>query len=130
MTNGTATQQEAYAYDSLGNRLTKSVGVTSPVITAYVHDAANQLKEIRSGSSCPVRMSANRFCNESAPIFWIFRAFSLQMIFCLSRDAFNFFRFAPNFPSSAPSARIPTGRQLAIPDALCFGPRDLFHLLK
>lgn len=47
VTNGTATQQEDYTYDALGNRLTKQVGTT---VTAYVHDAANQLKEIRSGS--------------------------------------------------------------------------------
>jgi RHS repeat-associated protein len=49
--NGTAAQQQNYSFDPLGNRLTKSLGTTSPTITAYVHDAANQLKEIRSGSA-------------------------------------------------------------------------------
>ena len=49
--NGTATQQENYSYDPLDNRSSKSVGATAPTITAYVYDAANQLKEIHSGSA-------------------------------------------------------------------------------
>jgi RHS repeat-associated protein len=49
--NGTATQQENYSYDPLDNRLSKSVGATAPTITAYVYDAANQLKEIHSGTT-------------------------------------------------------------------------------
>ncbi|MBI3479206.1 MAG: RHS repeat-associated core domain-containing protein, partial [Nitrosomonadales bacterium] len=49
--NGTTTQQENYTFDPLGNRLTKSIGVTTPAVTAYVYDAANQLKEIRSGTT-------------------------------------------------------------------------------
>jgi YD repeat-containing protein len=49
--NGTVTQQEAYSYDPIGERLTKSVGTTSPTVTAYVYDAANQLKEIYAGSA-------------------------------------------------------------------------------
>lgn len=50
VTNGTAAEQEAYAYDPLGNRRTKAVGQTGPVVTAYNHDAANQLMEMRYGS--------------------------------------------------------------------------------
>jgi RHS repeat-associated protein len=49
--NGTATQQENYSYDPLDNRSSKSVGATTPTITAYVYDAANQLKEIHSGTT-------------------------------------------------------------------------------
>lgn len=48
--NGTAAQQENYAYDPLGNRIQKSVGQTSPTVTAYKFDAANQLTEIHAGS--------------------------------------------------------------------------------
>ena len=47
VTNGVPAQQENYAYDSLSNRTSKTVNATTPVITAYVYDAANQLKEIR-----------------------------------------------------------------------------------
>jgi RHS repeat-associated protein len=50
VTNGTAAQQENYAYDPLGNRTTKSVGATSPTVTAYKFDLANQITEIHSGS--------------------------------------------------------------------------------
>ncbi len=49
--NGTATQQENYSYDPIGNRLTKQVNATTPNITAYVYDVANQLKEIHQGSA-------------------------------------------------------------------------------
>ena len=49
--NGTPAQQQNFSFDPIGNRLTKSLGQTSPTITAYVHDAANQLKEIHSGSA-------------------------------------------------------------------------------
>ncbi|HBG05564.1 MAG: hypothetical protein A2075_07590 [Geobacteraceae bacterium GWC2_58_44] len=49
--NGTAPQQENYGYDPLNNRTTKKVNITTPVITAYVYDAANQLKEIRQEST-------------------------------------------------------------------------------
>ncbi len=49
--NGTAAQQENYSYDPLDNRTTKSIGVTTPSITAYVYDNANQLKEIRNGTT-------------------------------------------------------------------------------
>ncbi len=41
VSNGNAAQQGAYSYDPLGNRLTQSVGQTSPSVTAYVYDAAN-----------------------------------------------------------------------------------------
>ncbi|MBI3560644.1 MAG: type IV secretion protein Rhs [Gammaproteobacteria bacterium] len=40
-----------YTYDPLGNRLSKQVNATTPSITAYVYDVANQLKEIRQGSA-------------------------------------------------------------------------------
>ena len=46
VSNGNAATQENYAYDPIGNRLTKQVNATTPSITAYVYDAANQLKEI------------------------------------------------------------------------------------
>jgi RHS repeat-associated protein len=49
--NGTATQQENYTYDPIGNRTSKSLGTITPSITAYVYDSANQLKEIRSGTA-------------------------------------------------------------------------------
>ncbi|KAF0218592.1 MAG: RHS repeat-associated core domain-containing [Geobacteraceae bacterium] len=50
VSNGNAAQQENYGYDPLGNRLTKQVNATTPVVTAYVYDAANQLKEIHQDS--------------------------------------------------------------------------------
>ncbi len=50
VSNGTASQQENYGYDPLNNRTIKQVNATAPVITAYVYDAANQLKEIRQDS--------------------------------------------------------------------------------
>ena len=44
----------------LGNRLSKQVNATTPVITAYVCDAANHLKEIHSGSATgPLLASLN-----------------------------------------------------------------------
>jgi RHS repeat-associated protein len=49
--NGTATQQENYTWDAVNNRLTKSVGQTSPAVLAYKYDAANQLIEIHTGSA-------------------------------------------------------------------------------
>jgi YD repeat-containing protein len=49
--NGTAANQENYSYDPLNNRTAKSVGQSSPAITAYVYDAANQLTQIHSGSA-------------------------------------------------------------------------------
>jgi RHS repeat-associated protein len=49
--NGTAAQQENYAYDPLGNRTTKTVNATTPSVTAYVYDAANQLKEIHQSNA-------------------------------------------------------------------------------
>jgi RHS repeat-associated protein len=48
--NGNAAQQENYSYDTLGNRTTKQVNATTPSITAYVYDAANQLTEIHQDS--------------------------------------------------------------------------------
>ncbi|RTL29129.1 MAG: type IV secretion protein Rhs [Burkholderiales bacterium] len=51
VTNGTDTQQENYTYDALNNRLTKSVGQSSPTVLAYKYDAANQLTEIHTGSA-------------------------------------------------------------------------------
>ncbi|MDX1253449.1 MAG: type IV secretion protein Rhs [Gammaproteobacteria bacterium] len=48
--NGNAAQQEDYSYDPLNNRTRKTVNATTPVITAYTHDAANQLTEVRQGS--------------------------------------------------------------------------------
>jgi RHS repeat-associated protein len=50
VSNGNALQQENYAYDPLGNRTTRQVNATTPVVTAYIYDTANQLKEIRQGS--------------------------------------------------------------------------------
>ncbi len=49
--NGMAAQQENYGYDPLNNRTTKQVNATTPVITAFVYDAANQLKEIRQDNA-------------------------------------------------------------------------------
>jgi RHS repeat-associated protein len=46
--NATSALIEAYSYDALGNRLTKTSG---GAVTAYVYDAANQLVEWRSGTS-------------------------------------------------------------------------------
>jgi len=46
--NGTPAQLETYTYDPLNNRTTKTLG---SVTTAYVHDAANQLQEIRADSA-------------------------------------------------------------------------------
>lgn len=51
VSNGNALQQENYAYDPLGNRTSKQVNATTPVVTAYLYDTANQLKEIRQGSA-------------------------------------------------------------------------------
>jgi len=51
VTNGTPAQQENYQYDPLGNRTQKSVGQVTPTVTAYVLDAANELKEIHGGSA-------------------------------------------------------------------------------
>ncbi len=48
--NGTASQQESYAYDPLGNRTVKSIGNPASTTYAYLYDNANQLKEIHSGS--------------------------------------------------------------------------------
>jgi RHS repeat-associated protein len=48
--NGTSAQQEDYTYDARGNRLTRSVGASSPTVTAFVYDDANELKEIHAGS--------------------------------------------------------------------------------
>ena len=48
--NGTASQQENYAYDPLGNRTVKSIGNPATTTYAYLYDAANQLKEIHSGT--------------------------------------------------------------------------------
>jgi RHS repeat-associated protein len=48
--NGTASQQENYTYDPLGNRTTKSIGNPAATTFAYKYDAANQLTEIHSGS--------------------------------------------------------------------------------
>jgi RHS repeat-associated protein len=49
--NETPSQLQKFTYDFVGNRLTKSVGQSSPTVTAYKYDLANQLTEIRSGSS-------------------------------------------------------------------------------
>jgi RHS repeat-associated protein len=49
--NGNPAQLENYTYDPLGNRLSKSVGATSPSVTAFLYDAANQLYEMHSGSA-------------------------------------------------------------------------------
>ena len=46
--NGTPAQLETYTYDPLNNRTSKTLG---GVTTAYVHDAANQLQEIRADSA-------------------------------------------------------------------------------
>jgi RHS repeat-associated protein len=48
--NGTAAQQQAYTYDPLNNRIQQAVGQTSPVISAYQFDAANELTAVHSGS--------------------------------------------------------------------------------
>jgi RHS repeat-associated protein len=44
-----------YAYDPLGNRITKSDGVST---TAYLYDAANQLTELRQGSPSGASLGA------------------------------------------------------------------------
>jgi len=51
VTNGTSAQQQDYTYDVLGNRLTKSIGQSSPTVTAYVYDAANQLTQMRQNDA-------------------------------------------------------------------------------
>ncbi|MCC6473023.1 MAG: RHS repeat-associated core domain-containing protein [Burkholderiales bacterium] len=48
VTNGTSAQAEHYAYDWLGNRLTRSVG--GSVLANYHHDAANQLVNVKNSS--------------------------------------------------------------------------------
>ena len=50
VTNGTAAQQQNFTYDPLSNRIQLSVGQTSPAVTAYGFDAANELTSIHSGS--------------------------------------------------------------------------------
>ena len=64
--NGNVAQQENYAYDPLGNRTTKTVNATTPSVTAYVYDAANQLKEIhRRHGSGPLLVSLGYDANGS-----------------------------------------------------------------
>ena len=46
--NGIPAELERFAYDPLGNRISRQVGSTTPLV--YRHDAANQLTELRSGS--------------------------------------------------------------------------------
>src|SRR5205085_12005717 len=51
VSNGTPAQQENYSYDWLDNRLSRSVGTTSPALTTYLYDAANRLAEIHAGAA-------------------------------------------------------------------------------
>ena len=58
VSNGSATQQENYAYDSLGNRTGRTINATSPSTLAYVYDQANQLKEIHQTNAAGSLLSA------------------------------------------------------------------------
>lgn len=51
VSNGTAAQQEDYSYDPLNNRTLESIGNPVASTQAYVYDAANELKEIHSGTT-------------------------------------------------------------------------------
>ena len=46
-----ATKDEAYTYDPLNNLKTRAIGTPVTATTAFVHDAANQLLEGRSGTT-------------------------------------------------------------------------------
>ncbi|WP_225616339.1 RHS repeat-associated core domain-containing protein [Methylomonas albis] len=45
--NGTAAQTQSFSHDVYGNRVQKQLGVPATSTTAYKHDAANQLTEVR-----------------------------------------------------------------------------------
>ncbi|TCV88551.1 MULTISPECIES: DUF6531 domain-containing protein [Methylomonas] len=45
--NGTTAQTQSFSHDVYGNRVQKQIGVPATSTTAYKHDAANQLTEVR-----------------------------------------------------------------------------------